>query len=528
MKLERLHEYLAVFLATTGGMLLAVYAGRLSGSGHLGTLAMIIAGLIIGFFLFTLKTRIWMFIPMAWMLTGQVPILPLPFSVRDLVVFAVAAVMLTLMALKLVKRRPKYGWLDFALFVNLLYLVTVFIRNPVGTQAFNSERVGGRPYFEVAVACLAYLVLIRSSASLKEIRWFPVVVTVGGFLQAAIGLITMFFPATVPLVLPFYTAITTEQYDAMDVRRQGEGSGRFAYLTYLGRPITDAMVSYFPPLTLINPFYLVRFLIYVSGGVLLLLSGFRSAIIGMAFSFLIAAYIKRGISDLIKASFIAVPFIIFLLLGQGTLFNLPKPVQRALSFLPAQWDSAAVDDAEGSTRWRVEMWKYMLLESKYIDNKLLGDGFGFSQNEMALMQHLTTSNLGSSQEWFMLVGAVHSGPVSTIRYAGYVGLALYSWFLIAAAVTAYRIVQRTRGSEMFLPSLFVCIPVLYEPFYYWVIFGSYDSAFPNAIYAAGLLKMLENSLNDQDVRKSKMDQPDPKENLLQGAKHKPHLSLTPA
>src|SRR4030095_4354967 len=137
-------------------------------------------------------------------------------------------------------------------------------------------------------------------------------------------------------------------------------------------------------------------------------------------------------------------------------------------------------------------------ESKYIDNKLLGDGFGFSQNEMALMQHLTLSSTAESQEWYMLTGAVHSGPISAIRYVGYVGLALYTWFLIVAARTAYRLVRKAQNTECFCPALFMCIPIIFEPFYYWVIFGAYDSSLPTAIYSAGLLKMLSNSLDDRE------------------------------
>lgn len=508
MKLERLHEYLAVFLAMSGGMLLAVYAGRLSGSGHLGVLAMILAALIIGFLLFTLKTRVWMIIPMAWMLTGEIPVLPLPFSIRNLAVFAIFGVTLTLVALKIVRRKPKYNLLDFVLFLNLLYLVTVFVRNPVGTQAFNSEKVGGRPYFEISASVLAYWVLIRASVSARDFRWLPVLVTFGGFIQASIGMITTWFPATAPIIGQFYTGVAGN-WD------RGTSAGyvqtnldeRQPHLAIFGMQITDAVVSYFQPITVINPIYIGRFLIFAFGAVLLLLSGFRSAIIGMGASYLLASYFRNGLTDLIKSTLIAIPVITVLVVGQGTLFDLPKSAQRALSFLPGKWDETAVGDAEGSTKWRLEMWKYMLTEGKYIDNKLLGDGFGFTRNDMLLMQHFTGSGLGESQEWFMVVGAVHSGPISAIRVAGYVGFALYSWLLFLSAKMAIRLVRRSRSTELFCPALFICIRIIYEPFNYWFIFGGFDSAPPTAIFSIGLLKMLENSFNDYEAEREAKSQP---------------------
>ena len=109
----------------------------------------------------------------------------------------------------------------------------------------------------------------------------------------------------------------------------------------------------------------------------------------------------------------------------------------------------------------------------------------------------------------MLVGAVHSGPISAIRYVGYVGLGLYTWLLVASAKMAYRLVRRAQKTELFFPALFVCIPIIYEPFYYWLIFGGFDSAFPTAIYSAGLLKVVSNSLDTYESEAQRSAKPLP-------------------
>jgi O-antigen ligase len=173
-------------------------------------------------------------------------------------------------------------------------------------------------------------------------------------------------------------------------------------------------------------------------------------------------------------------------------------VQRALSFLPGRWDPVAVADASNSTQWRLEMWKIMLTEDKYIDSKWLGDGFGLSKRQLAVMSaQRQFGDIG--QEDFLTLGNVHSGPLSTIRYAGYVGLFIFMTLLITTARIAWRLTQRAKGSPYFALALFICIPLIYSPFSYVFVFGSFDSALPSAIYSLGLLKMLSNSLDAWEV-----------------------------
>ena len=97
-----------------------------------------------------MQTRVWLLIPISWVLFGE-SILPLPVAARDLVVLFVFVTFLALKAMKLHRLKPSFGLLDFLLAANLIYLGIGFLRNPVGSLATNSDRVGGRPYFSVAV-----------------------------------------------------------------------------------------------------------------------------------------------------------------------------------------------------------------------------------------------------------------------------------------------------------------------------------------------------------------------------------------
>ena len=122
MKLDRLHEYILPVVATACGMAFAAYCGKLTGQGQMSTLLLIFVVLLVAVLGLTMRTAIWMAIPVTWGLIGQIPSLPLPFGVRDLVVMSVFALFLVFRAIKLVRRKPSYQFLDIWLLVVLVYL----------------------------------------------------------------------------------------------------------------------------------------------------------------------------------------------------------------------------------------------------------------------------------------------------------------------------------------------------------------------------------------------------------------------
>jgi hypothetical protein len=501
VNLERIQEYVLPVTAVAVSVGIAMYLGRLAGNEQFGMLMMIVLGFAALFLVLGLRTRIWLLVPMCWPLAGQIPTLPLPFTVRHLVVMSIFCVVLAFVALKMLRPKLKFDFLDFLLFLNLTYLASVFIRNPVGSMAFDSDRVGGRPYFEIFISFLAYLILHEMTARRTDLRWMPLFVVAGNALQAFVEMMTHAFPQIVPFVSRFYTGISTTSYAAQGIRAGVENTmGRKMYLSQIGTPLTTALLSYFQPLTLISPLYFWRALLFGIGCLCLLFSGFRSSVITVGFLFLLSSYIRKGFAEVFRVAMIGLPLLALVVFAQGTMIELPRSIQRALSFLPGKWDEAAVLDAQGSAQWRFQMWDIVLKDSKYIDNRLLGDGFGFSRQDMAMMEYMAAAGMDDNQENSMIVGSFHSGPISAIRYVGYIGLALYTWLLLAMARRALRLARKTQSTPYFAGALFISLPIIYEPFNYWIVFGGFDSSFPNTIFHLGLLKMMENSLEFLNVK----------------------------
>ena len=116
---------------------------------------------------------------------------------------------------------------------------------------------------------------------------------------------------------------------------------------------------------------------------------------------------RRG-RTVVLGSFIGVTALVMISLV-NLVAPLPPNIQRSLSFLPGTWDQRIRDDANESTDWRVEMWIEVLSSDRYIHDKILGDGLGFSASvdgDTVLYRSLTDVYPGAQRLTIRRVGIV--------------------------------------------------------------------------------------------------------------------------
>lgn len=492
MKIERINEYVTITIVTLLGLVFAIACGRMTGEGQLwltGSIAAVVCSVTL---CVTLRARVWLLIPLCWELTGSIPLLPIPFSVRDIAVLLVFGSFLVFYALKLLREKVPLDLLDLVVVANIGYLATVYIRNPVGFRAFGSELVGGRPYFNVAIACLAYWIMKRTPNIPRDIRRLPILLLVGAMVMSIVGITTLLAPKAAAVLANVYSAFEP------DLLIAEEATGRRPTLTIAGNAGMRVLCSYFIPLTMIMPIFPIRFMGTIGSLALIALSGFRSSLFTAMAYMAMSTFFRKRIQDLFIFGMAGCLLLVILSAGNGRLFTLPLSVQRSLSFLPGNWDYRAVQDAKGSSEWRFEMWQMVLTEDKWIKNKWLGDGFGFTQHDLAIMERAAAGGAGfltgTRQESFLIVGAYHSGPLSAIRYAGVVGLILLYILMVQTAVRGWRLIGQSRTTHYFPIALFVGMPAIFAPFAFTVIAGGYDVNLPDALFTAGLLRVLERAI----------------------------------
>jgi hypothetical protein len=487
------------FVVTILALISAFFIGQLAGEGEVKILAVGFVAITCITVAVALGSRVWLLIPLCWPLTGRISVLPIPLNIRELAVFAVLAYYLIMLVFKRRLHKPQTSWLELILLLNVLWIASVFARNPVGVRALGTEMLGGRPYFEIAVACCAFWVLTRTIIPAAYARMFPILMATGAFFSSSLGVLTTLFPGLTPLISPFYAGVDTASWLSGDLSTGvEEKTGRFFQLRGFGTEGASVMVALYKPVTLLNPFNIVPAGVFSLCILAIFLSGFRSALIGIGFSFIIASYFWDGHKGAVKAIFVALVGIALLVTMQTLGLKLPLSAQRALSVIPAEWDRDALESAQGTSEWRVDMWNTVLTNPDlYLRNPLLGTGFGFSERDLEIQLQASlgeSSYIGGSQYEAQLVsGAFHNGPLSTLRYAGAVGFLLYYLLMFTMLAFSFALVKSTRGSPYFYLAIFLALTTTYAPISFTFIYGAYDGALPEAIFCCAMLRCTSES-----------------------------------
>jgi hypothetical protein len=489
---------IVVWCALLLGLGVAVVIGSAVGSSDMRLIAGVIGLIPVAIIFVKLKTNIWVLLPMGWYLTGRLPWLPVPFTVRDLCIMAVIFFFTLFFATRAVPWKRKTGLLDYLIYINLAYLATVYARNPAGFWAMQTSVVGGRPYFEIALAFGAFLILSRVQVNDFIARIFPLFFVIPAWCVAVLDVVARLAPQLAYPLAMMYSGVSAGGVTGAIQQEARLGETRMTGLQFAGLSSVLALCAKFNPITLISPFHPLRALLFGVALLAIFLSGFRSVILFAMVAFMLATMLRGNLRDLWIAGAGMLLGFVALISVQGSLVQLPLTVQRTLSWLPGDWNQQAVADAEGSTLWRVEMWGWAWNDDRILRNRTWGQGFGLSIDDMNLIASSLMAGQGggsllggSDRENFMITGSFHSGPLSTIKYIGVVGLALYYPLMCYMALLAWKLCLRARGTKAFALALFVGIPIIYEPFNFVVVFGGLDSNYSQLLFWAGLMNMTQ-------------------------------------
>ena len=488
---------------------LAIMLGQWSATDPVMAMS-VSAGMVVLAVIVMMQRSIWMLIPLTYAFRFPLTLLPGGFALRDIVAGGVVVVMVCIWMVRRYEIRLRFGLLEGVLVLQYVCLAQAFMRNPVGLSILGSDTVGGRPYFEIAITFFVFLVLAAQVVDIKKVRSASRMFLFGSMGSAALEVMGMLIPGVGYYVARFYqlgsaSAIIAARNVEVGYGRVNEMSvGRREYLSYIVRPLFPWLLAVTRPLGLVNmrrPFVVLGFLIVVLA---VLFSGFRSLLIWIGMMYVAAAIVRRKKKDIVAALVGGTLLFCVLIGGNGQIFDLPLPVQRSLSFLPGNWDPLAEGDADSSVEWRVEMWKEVLTTDRYIENKIIGDGFGFSMGDLQFQAQMYTSEVLTPemmQEHFLRSGRYHSGPIQTVNRVGYLGLIILTAGLFFFAHYAFRMIRRAEGTGYYVYSIFIGLPMVVYPFFFYLIDGGYQQAIGMMTFSGGMLRLIENSMDKYNVVK---------------------------
>jgi len=488
MNTRNLYAIIALIL----GIPLAIFLGLSVVQDQVGTVLWIVG---IGFFLLCvgLGKHIWILIPATLGMKGTISCLPgspAPW-------YLMTAIVLGFTVLRIAIRRQKieFRWtgMETAILLVAFTILQAFIRNPTGLSMLGGEYAGGKPYFVFGVAMIAFLLVGTADADMKSWCFGVGAYIIFSLFDGILASLSVLSPQFSMILIRYYSnvnldAVMTVNY-YVDISEM-----RLSELGQVGSVLGLIATTFWRPVAALDFRKPWRALIAGFAVLLILLSGFRSAIVRLGVNFIYGSVLRRKPIDVLAVFMVGLLFLVGIV-GAGLTKKLPYGAQRALSFLPIEVRSDVRHAAEGSKDLRIDMWKQVLSTDRYISNKILGDGFQISSSEQAARDAWTSGDARMRQsmtkeQMHLESGSYHGFHVETIRFTGVVGLIAATAVLIVFAVFASRCIKYFRGNRHWGFVLFVCMPFLIHPWWYWAVFGSYKAYFPILIAWAGMVKLL--------------------------------------
>jgi hypothetical protein len=479
------------------GIAMAVAMGDAVGSGGYTFIAIFFAACIGIPLLLKLGPNSWLLLVLGINFTDRSPLLPIPLHVAEILTMAAALGFALQVIMRRIRLKMQWTLLDYLATVCLFWLVVTFIKNPVGIAFLGSDMVGGRKYLSLIFAFIGYFILSRGRIPANLAFKMPLIVAVAWATPHALNAAAVVWPDLGSIISQFYSVQLSDQ---SLLTGQGDlgTEARIVGIEKMIFPFFIAMCSYYPPVTFINPLYPLRAFGFLASFILVGLSGFRSSLIAMVGCMTVAIWIRGRLIDFVPLAIAGVVLLIALIGAVQSGVAVPLTIQRTLSVLPLGWDANAVEDAQGTVEWRVDMWRDAWNDPNYFKDKIFGDGFGYTFQEMNLFADQMSGRGGltgaARYELFMIRGSLHNGPLSSLRYGGFVGLILLTALMVGTAIYAVKIVRASSGTVYLPIALFTSIPLIYEIFAFYFIIGAYDNNMIQYFYGLGMLNLINRSL----------------------------------
>lgn len=430
---QELLNKLAIFLILIAGLVVSVLLAVSISDGSY-TLALLVIFFIIGLaWVLICGSNYWLILPLAFSLT--IPALPVggrALEVPELVTMACFCIFLARLALS------KQGFyplrLEYA-FVTLYFLWVAFIymQNPVGLLLFGSGSGGARFYFQLTLALLSVVILSSQVINQRQAQLTAFAILGGSIITAGYE-ISNFILSGKSIVSNF----ERDQFDSWNNNFVTPAWMAMGYL--LGRFKISQIIS-------LRYWYLpIIFIFILFVGVQ---SGRRAGFAALLAMPIIACVIRKEYLYAVLGVTLASVAIAILVLGHGTLFELPKRVQRVFVNIPGNWDSEVRDsvgmnfsDPGVIDGFRAAMFAKAIEKIK--ENPWVGEGFNINTTEFnrllvgqgsSVQGYVQIEMLAQSSSW-------HNVWLAMAADFGIPAAGIYALFYIQVLFLLYLLYQK--------------------------------------------------------------------------------------
>ena len=318
----------------------------------------------------------------------------------------------------------------------LVVWITAKMTGGAGLRALGGGVYGGKKYFFIWFAVAAYFALSFQRTPPSKAETYVSGYLLSGLSSILSNLVYMAGPAA--WVLYAFIPVDSAMHQIYEDFAGGPGGERFSRLggiAVAGTTAVPFLVMRYGIHGLLDYTKPWRFLILMTAIGLSALGGFRStiALYGLIFA---VQFVSEGLLRTRLFPVLAFAGALGFAVLIPTAQHLPLSVQRSLSVLQIPVSAAAQFDADGSTRWRKEMWELVSLDiPRYF---WVGKGFTANATDYYLTQEMVKRHMVKDYEATILAGDYHNGPLSILIPFGIWGVLAFLWFVIASLQVLYR------------------------------------------------------------------------------------------
>jgi hypothetical protein len=490
-------------LITLGFFIAAPWLTSETLDGNTTPLLVFFGVLFLIIFVFVIRERCWMVIPFTLPIEGNLNFLPLNFSIQELSIIGVFLYLIYRMIFGMNfpwRLGSTSIWVPLALLLAIIVYHWIESRD-IGIKLLGGSGWGGRKYFTVLIASFG-MVLLSSfpGISWSDLQKVPLVYFLGSFVDIVPDALTTFVPAAAPFIWRFYSGVNLSEFGTtMQGNFGGEaGISRLASLAKVGTACSLVVLCYNPVRIWLSPTKLWIIPTLLVSLLLTAASGFRSYLVKLSLAAFAAIY-----STARSAAFLLAIMGILLLSGlvllQGTVFNLPVAMQRALSFLPGEWDAKAISEAKESSEWREKM-KTLFYKEYFQKAPLIGLGYHYDPNlaksATDIYLAIVKKRAEAGDEFadvrsFIEMRQPHEGPLHALLVSGVLGAFFFSAFCFGVIIYAFRSISKTPPKQIAPIQVWVFAMLLPQLFGFIFLYGDYTSFFIQVCPVTALLYRAE-------------------------------------
>lgn len=318
--------------------------------------------------------------------------------------------------------------------LSLVVLATAFLTGGIGLRILGSSAVGGRGYFYIFAAVAAFFALSSRPIPLQRANFYVALLFLPGMVALFAHALATLSPKTSYAVYWLFPAEATTLDEFIADPNEFSGLLRIGSLTGASLAVFSWLLARFGVAGLFEfsrPWRLLLFLGSLAG---MTFGGYRSALLLMAAAFLILFTLEGLWRTRLALVFAGLTLIVGIVVV-GFVERMPLSVQRTLSVLPLKVDPEAQEQADVSTRWRLEMWKMVLPQvPRYL---IKGKGYTYSADDLFMAQVAATRSGTASYEEAAFAGDYHNGPLSVVIPFGALGFLCFVWLMVAGGRFLY-------------------------------------------------------------------------------------------